>query len=147
MFSWLNRFQGLGAMVMRLALGIIMVAHGYTKIIPSGALYTFSHTVAHMQLPVWLGYVSAFTEFFGGMLLIVGLLTRVAAFMTAIDMAVAIIKVHLHGGLLGPNSFALPLALFSISLMLVFTGCGWLGLDDFVGRGNTSRAKTGWAAK
>ena len=147
MFSWLNRFQGLGAMVMRLALGIIMVAHGYTKIIPSGALYTFSHTVARMQLPVWLGYVSAFTEFFGGMLLIVGLLTRVAAFMTAIDMAVAIIKVHLHGGLMGPNSFALPLACFAIALMLVFTGCGWLGLDDFVGRGNATRAKSGWAAK
>ena len=141
MFSWLNHFQGLGAMVMRLVLGIIMVAHGYTKIIPSGALYTFSHTVAHMQLPVWLGYVSAFTEFFGGMLLIVGLLTRVAAFMTAIDMAVAIIKVHLHGGLLGPNSFALPLALFAISLMLVFTGCGWLGLDDFVGSGKVGRAR------
>ena len=147
MFSWLNRFQGLGALVMRLVLGIIMVRHGYTKIIPSGALYTYSQTLAHKNLPVWLGYVSAFTEFFGGMLLIVGLLTRVAAFMTAIDMAVAIIKVHLHGGLMGPNSFALPLALFAISLMLVFTGCGWLGLDDFVGRGKVARAKTGWAAK
>jgi putative oxidoreductase len=147
LLSWLNRFQGLGAMVMRLVLGIIMVAHGYTKIIPSGALYTFSHTVAHMHLPVWLGYVSAFTEFFGGMLLVVGLLTRVAAFMTAIDMAVAIIKVHLHGGLMGSNSYAFPLALFAISLMLVFTGCGWLGLDDFVGGGKAPRAKTGWAAK
>jgi putative oxidoreductase len=126
---------------MRLALGIIMVAHGYTKIIPSGALYSFSHTVFRMHLPIWLGYVSAFTEFFGGMLIIVGLLTRVAAFMTAIDMAVAIMKVHLHGGLLGPNSFALPLALFAISMMLVFTGCGWLGLDDFVGRGKGARAR------
>ncbi len=101
MFSWLNRFEGLGALVMRLVLGVIMVRHGYTKIIPSGALYSFSHMVLRMHLPVWLGYVSAFTEFFGGMLLIVGLLTRVAAFMTAIDMAVAIIKVHLHGGLHG----------------------------------------------
>ena len=147
MFSWLNRFQGLGALVMRLVLGIIMVRYGYTKIIPSGALYTFSHTVGRMQLPVWLGYVAAFTEFFGGMLLIIGLLTRIAALGTAIDMAVAIIKVHLHGGLMGPNSFALPLALFAISLMLVFTGCGWMGLDDFVGRGNAPRAKSGWAAK
>ena len=147
MFSWLNRFQGLGALVMRLVLGIIMVRYGYTKIIPSGALYTFSHTVGRMQLPVWLGYVAAFTEFFGGMLLIIGLLTRIAALGMAIDMAVAIIKVHLHGGLMGPNSFALPLALFAISLMLVFTGCGWMGLDDFVGRGNTPRAKSGWAAK
>jgi putative oxidoreductase len=141
LFSWLNRFQGLGALVMRLVLGVIMVRHGYTKIIPSGSLYTFSHSVVHMHLPVWLGYVAAFTEFFGGMLLIVGLLTRVAAFMTAIDMAVAILKVHLHGGLMGPNNFALPLALFSISVMLVFTGCGWLGLDDFVGRGGSARAR------
>jgi putative oxidoreductase len=141
MFSWLNRFEGLGSLFMRLVLGVIMVAHGYTKIIPSGALYSFSHTVFRMHLPIWLGYVSAFTEFFGGMLIIVGLFTRVAAFMTAIDMTVAIIKVHLHGGLLGPNSFALPLALFAISMMLVFTGCGWLGLDDFVGRGKGARAR------
>jgi putative oxidoreductase len=142
LFSWLDRFQGLGALVMRVVLGVIMAAHGYTKIIPSGALYTFSHMVfARMHLPLWLGYVAAFTEFFGGMLLVVGLLTRVAAFMTAIDMAVAIIKVHLHGGLLGPNSFALPLALLSIALMLVFTGCGWLGLDDFVGRNRGVRTK------
>ena len=141
LFSWLDRFQGLGAFVMRVVLGVIMVAHGYTKIIPKDALYNFSHMVVRMHLPLWLGYVSAFTEFFGGMLLIVGLLTRVAAFMTAIDMAVAIIKVHLHGGLLGPNSFALPLALFSISLMLVFTGSGWLGLDDLAGRNRGVRTR------
>jgi putative oxidoreductase len=141
LFSWLNRFEGLGALVMRLVLGVIMVSHGYTKIIPTGALYTFSHTVGRMHLPVWLGYLAAFSEFFGGMLLIVGLLTRVAALMTAIEMAVAIIKVHLHGGLLGSNSFAFPLACFAIALMLVFTGCGWLGLDDFVGKGRGTRAK------
>jgi putative oxidoreductase len=141
MLSWLDRFQGLGALVMRLVIGVIMVAHGYTKIIPSGALYMFGHTVSRMHLPLWLGYVAAFTEFFGGMLLVIGLVTRVAAFMTACDMAVAILKVHLHGGLLGSNSFAFPLALFSIALMLVFTGCGWLGLDDFVGKGSTRSTK------
>jgi putative oxidoreductase len=141
LLSWLNRFQSLGALVMRLVLGAIMVRHGYDKIVPSGALYNFSHMVTRLHLPVWLGYVAAFTEFFGGMLLILGLLTRFAALMTAFDMATAILKIHIHGGLMGPNSFALPLALFSIALMLVFTGCGWLGLDDFVGRGSGTRAK------
>ena len=141
MFNWLNRFQSLGALVMRLVLGTIMVRHGYDKIIPSGALYNFSHMVTRLHLPVWLGYIAAFTEFFGGMLLIIGLLTRFAALMVAFDMATAIFKIHLHGGLMGPNSFALPLALFSIALMLVFTGCGWLGLDDFAGRGGGSRGK------
>jgi putative oxidoreductase len=141
LFSWLDRFQSLGALVLRLVLGIIMVRHGYDKIIPTGSLYNFSHMVAHLHLPVWLGYLAAFTEFFGGMLLIIGLLTRVAALMTAIDMAVAIAKIHLHGGIIGPNSFALPLALFAIALMLVFTGCGWVGLDNFTGRGKTMRTK------
>ena len=141
MFSWLDRFQPFGALVLRLVLGVIMVRHGYDKIIPSGALYNFTHMVTRMQLPIWLGYVAAFTEFFGGILLIVGLLTRLAAFMTAIDMAFAIAKVHLHGGLEGPASFAFPLALFAIALMLVFTGCGLLGLDDFAGSGRLGRAK------
>lgn len=139
MLSWLDRFQPFGSLIMRLVVGVIMVRHGYDKVIPSGALYNFTHMVTRLHLPVALGYVAAFTEFFGGMLLIVGLLTRLAAFMVAIDMAVAILKIHLHGGLEGPNSFAFPLALFAIALMLVFTGCGALGLDDFTGRGGKVR--------
>jgi putative oxidoreductase len=141
LFSWLNRFQPFGAMVMRLVLGIIMARHGYDKVIPSGALYNFTHMVVRLHLPIWLGYMAAFTEFFGGLLLIVGLLTRIVAIMMATEMAVAIIKIHLHGGLMGPNSFAFPMACFAIALMLVFIGCGWLGLDDFVGRGKMGRAK------
>ena len=139
MFIWLNRFQPLGALIMRLVLGVIMVAHGYGKVVPSGALYTFAHMVVHMHLPVWLGYLAALTEFVGGLLLLVGLLTRVVAIMMAIEMVVAILKVHLHGGLMGPNSFAFPLTCFALAQMLVFTGCGWLGLDDVVSRGRTSR--------
>jgi len=137
MFNWLDR-QPVGALVMRLVLGVILVAHGYMKIIPKGALYDFAHMVAHLGLPGWLGYVAAFTEFFGGMLLILGLLTRVAALGSAIDMAVAIVKVHLHNGLIGHSDkpgFEFPLALLATSLMLVFTGCGLWGIDGVMGRG------------
>jgi len=130
-------------MVMRLVLSIIMIRHGYDKVIPSGSLYNFTHMVTRLHLPMALGYLAAFTEFFGGLLLLVGLLTRIVSIMMAIEMAVAIIKVHLHGGLMGPNSFAFPLTCFAIALMLVFTGCGWLGLDDFAGKGRLGRAKVG----
>jgi len=140
LFSWLNRFQPFGSLVMRLVLSIIMIRHGYDKVIPSGSLYNFTHMVIRLHLPVWLGYLAAFTEFFGGLLLFVGLLTRIVAIMMAIEMVVAIIKIHIHGGLMGPNSFAFPLTCFAIALMLVFTGCGWLGLDDFAGRGKVGRA-------
>ncbi len=141
MFSWLNRFQPFGALVMRLVLSIIMIRHGYDKVIPSGSLYNFTHMVTRLHLPVWLGYLAAFTEFFGGLLLFVGLLTRLVAVMMAIEMCIAILKVHLHGGLMGPNSFAFPLTCFAIALMLVFTGSGSLGLDDFAGSGKLGRVK------
>jgi putative oxidoreductase len=126
---------------MRLVLSIIMIRHGYDKVIPSGSLYNFTHMVIRLHLPVWLGYLAAFTEFFGGLLLLVGLLTRIVAIMMAIEMVVAIIKIHIHGGLMGPNSFAFPLTCFAIALMLVFTGCGWLGLDDLAGSGRVGRGK------
>lgn len=138
MFSWLNRFQSFGAMLMRLVLGVIMLAHGYEKIIPRGALYAFTQEVAHLGMPPWLGYAAAFTEFFGGLLLILGLLSRVAALGCAIDMGVAVVKVHLHAGLKGhpgQAGFEFPLALFAIALMLVFTGSGLLGLDRVLGKG------------
>lgn len=141
MFTWLDRFQPFGALVMRLALGAIMFAHGYQKVIPHDALYGFTHMVGHMGLPSWLGYVSAFTEFFGGMLLIIGLFTRVAAFLVVIDMAVAIDKVHLHHGIMASNGYAFPMACLALALMLVFTGGGALALDDLLGRSRAPKVK------
>jgi putative oxidoreductase len=138
MLTWLDRFQSFGATILRLSLGAIMVAHGYQKIIPRGALYAFTQEVAHLGIPAWLGYVAAFTEFFGGILLILGLLTRIAALGCAIDMAVAVLKVHLRAGLTGHPGrpgFEFPLALFAIALMLVFTGGGLVSLDRVIGKG------------
>ena len=84
---------------MRLTLGAIMTAHGYHKVF--GGLHGFTHAVGSMGLPSWLGYVSAFTELLGGLLLIIGFFTRPAALAISINLSVAIWKVHLHNGLLG----------------------------------------------
>jgi len=139
MFERLNRAQPFGILVMRLALGAIMIANGFHKIFPRGALYNFTHYVGTLGLPPWLGYVSAFTEFFGGVLLVLGLLTRIAALLTAIDMAVAIIKVTWHGGLVGQHNMSLTLACFALALMLVFTGGGLLAIDNAIGGSGRSR--------
>jgi putative oxidoreductase len=135
MFTWLDRMQPFGALVMRLTLGSVLVVHGYAKIIPHGALYQFAHYVASLHLPYWLGYVAAFTEFFGGLALILGLLARFAALGAAIEMAVAVLRVHLHHGLTGPGGMEFPLACFALALMLVFTGAGYLSLDAVLFRG------------
>lgn len=139
MSTWLNRFQPFGILVMRLVLGTIMVAYGYRKVIPHGALHNFIHLVGHLGLPSWLGYVAAYTEFFGGMLLIAGLLTRIVAFAVLIDMSMAFAKVGLPGGLTGSGSFPLPLACLALALMLVSTGAGPLALDNLAGKGGRPR--------
>lgn len=129
MFAFLERLRPFSALVARLVLGAIMVAYGSHKIFPKGSLYNFVQMISHMGLPFWLGYVAAFTEFFGGILLIIGLLTPIAALGMAIDMAVAILKVHLRHGLSGPAGFAFPLSLFALSLVVLAIGPGYLALD------------------
>jgi putative oxidoreductase len=133
MFTWLESFQPFGVLVGRFVLGAIMMVHGADKIFPRGSLYSFTRMVSHLGMPPWLGYLSAFTEFFGGALLILGLLVPVASLGIAVNMAVAVLKVHLHHGLTGPEGFEYPLSLFALALLLLFSGPGYLALDSVLG--------------
>ena len=130
MTKWLNSLQPLGALLMRLALALSMTVHGYQKVVPHGALHHFAHYVATLGLPYWLGYVSAFTELLGGILLAVGLFTRLAAAFIAINMLVAFFTVGLHQGF-GIYNYILALAV--VAIMLVFYGGGALALDRRIG--------------
>lgn len=130
MSKWLNSMQPLGALLMRLALALAVTVHGYEKVIPNGALHHFTHYVASLGLPYWLGYVSAFTEFVGGILLVLGLLTRLAAAMLAVNMLVAFFTVGIHQGF-GVYNYILALA--AIAIMLVFYGAGAFALDRRIG--------------
>lgn len=133
MFASLDRFRPLAVLIARIVLGAIMLVHGWHKIFPRGSLYNFAQSVSHMGMPYWLGYVAAFTEFFGGALLILGLLVPIAALGVAIDMAVAILKVHLHHGLTGPMGYEFPLSLFALALVILTSGSGHLAVDSRLG--------------
>jgi putative oxidoreductase len=139
MFTAFERIRPLAALVARLVLGVIMVVHGAQKIFPRGALYQFTQFVAHLGLPYWLGYVAAFTELFGGAFLILGLLVHLAALGVAVDMAVAIIKVHLHHGLTGSGGYEFPLAIFALAVVIMGTGPGYVAADQYVFRGRAVR--------
>ncbi len=130
MSKWLNSLQPWGALILRLALGLSMTVHGYEKVIPHGALNHFSHYVVSLGFPYWLGSVAAFTELVGGGLLILGLLTRLAAAFVAINMLVALVKVGIDQGF-GISNYIFALA--AIALMLVFYGAGALSLDRRLG--------------
>lgn len=76
MSKWLNSHQRWGSFVLRLALGLSLTIHGYEKLFPHGALHAFEHFVSTLGLPRPLGIISAYTEFIGGILLLLGLFTR-----------------------------------------------------------------------
>lgn len=136
---YLDRLQPLALLLMRLTLGAIMVAHGYHKVF--GGLHHHAQFVASLGLPAWLGYVSSFTEFLGGLLILAGLFTRAAAFAVCIDLAVAIWKVHLHNGLTGDHGFELPLAVASLAFALIFFGGGPIAIDHILRGGGSGGFK------
>ena len=116
-----------------------MLYAGWSKVIPTGGFHggnTFSaidhyaHYITTLHLPYWLGYVSALTEFLGGIFLILGLLTRFVAFLVAVNMLVAIFTVNIHHGY--PAS-QYSLALLVIAFMLMVFGPGAAALDRKLG--------------
>ena len=125
--SFLDRLQPLGLLVLRLTLGAIMIAHGWQKI--ASHLHNIMGVLGHLGIPAWMAYLVVAAEFGGGILIVVGFLTRFAAFAILIDMLVAIFKVHLHNGLTGQGGFEFPLACAAIAFALIFFGAGPISID------------------
>src|SRR5713226_7993768 len=123
----LNSFQPLGLLAFRLALGLIFFSHGYPKL---------AHSSAGMQgffvqhgLPGYFVYIAGVLEVFGAILLVLGLFTRATALLLAIEMGVAIWKVHSIGGYLAVHNYEFPLAMLAGSFALATVGAGRLPLD------------------
>lgn len=126
MLSFLDRLQPLALLVMRLALGAIMVAHGWQKIMNVDMA---RHVAIAVGAPTWMAFPLIAAEFGGGLLVLVGLLTRPAAAAIVIDMTVAILKVHLKNGFTGQNNYQFPLACFALAFALILFGAGPISLD------------------
>jgi putative oxidoreductase len=124
----LNSLRPLGLLILRLALGLIFFSHGYPKL---------AHSPTGMQgfflqhgLPGYFVYVAGVLEVFGGILLVLGLFTRGAALLLAIEMGVAIWKVHSAGGIYAVHDYEFPLAVLAGSFALATVGAGSLSLDQ-----------------
>ena len=139
---YLERLQPLALLAMRLTLGLIMTVHGSQKVF--GGLHQFAQTVHGMGIPSWLGYVSSFTEFLCGLMILVGFFTRFAAVAICIDLIVAIWKVHWHQGLLisgGKIGYEFALSAATIAFALIFLGGGPISLDHVLRGGGSVAAR------
>src|SRR5262245_23622622 len=124
----------------RLTLGVIMFAHGAQKVFGAWGgkgLSAWISGVAPLNLqPSWAWLAAAaFSEFVGGALVMLGLFTRVGAFLIACVMGVAIAGVHWNNGFfLNAGGFEYPFALLGMALGLIIIGGGNASMDQQIGR-------------
>jgi putative oxidoreductase len=131
----LIRTQGLGLAILRVVAGIVFLAHGGQKLLLVGPGNFGSQALAGLgvPLPVFMGYMVTLVELIGGILLIVGLFTRLVAILLAVDMLVATLMVHLPNGFfMANNGFEFTLLLLAAAVALAVSGPGEASLDKIL---------------
>jgi putative oxidoreductase len=132
--------SGWGITALRIAVGIIFVAHGSQKLFGLFGGYGLTGTAQWME-SIGLGpgllmaLLSGSAEFFGGLALVFGLLVRPAAVVLAFTLVVAILSVHIHNGLfMANNGYEFALALLGATVAVLIEGAGKLSLDRIIAR-------------
>ena len=126
--------------ILRLALGVVFFAHGAQKMLGWFGGFGFAGTMGFftgtMHIPAPLAFLAICAEFLGGMGLIIGFLTRIAAFGIATNMVVAIATVH-HAfgffmnwnGTQKGEGFEFHLLVLAIAAFLMVRGAGAFSVD------------------
>lgn len=130
-----NRQINIALTLLRVVIGAIFIAHGAQKLFVFG-FAGVAGGFAGMGVPMAriLGPFVTLVEFFGGIALGVGLLTRLASLGIASTMVVAILLVHLKQGFFNPGGVEFPLSLLASTIALILTGPGAWSLDALIGR-------------
>ncbi len=136
--KFLNALQPLGLLVLRLALAVIFIYHGYPKLArPSAGMSEF---FTQHGLPGYLVAVAGILECFGGLALAAGLFARPATLLLAGEMAVAIWKVHSVHGVMAVKEYEFPLAMCAACFALATVGAGAVSMDHLLfGEGRKKR--------
>jgi len=125
----MERVRDLAALIGRLGVGAVFIAHGWQKFFEWGLDGTAASFV-QMGVPAATAsaWYAAIVELVAGVMLVVGVALPAAGVLLALDMAGALVLVHLPNGMLAPNGYQLVLALGAAALALGFNG-GAYSLD------------------
>ena len=126
--------------LLRLVTGVVFFMHGAQKMLGWFGGYGFSGTMGFftkmMHIPAPFAVLAILAEFFGGLGLIVGALTRIAAFGIAINMVVATLMVHAQNGFFmnwtgqqKGEGFEYHLLAIAVAMVLMVRGAGAFSVD------------------
>ena len=126
--------------ILRLVLGVIFFAHGAQKLLGWFGGYGFTGTMSFftgiMHIPALFAFLAIAAEFFGGLGLIFGFLTRIAAFGIFSNMVVAVAMVHRHFGFFvnwtgaqKGEGYEYHLLVLAITTFLMIRGAGAASVD------------------
>lgn len=127
---------GAAALILRVPVGLILAAHGAQKLFGwfggNGLAGTAGWLSSMGMEPGFLmAILAGGAEFFGGLALVLGLLTRPAALVAVFTMLVAIFSVHINNGLfVADGGYEYALTLMVASIALAIQGGGYLSMDN-----------------
>ena len=129
-----------GLLILRIVIGIVFLMHGGQKLFVYG-LAGVSGAFGQMGIPMpgITGPLTAIVEFLAGGALVIGLLTRLAAFGLAIDMLGAILFVHMKGGFFMPTGYEFALTLLGANIALAVAGAGYYSIDRIIAERRAGR--------
>ena len=120
----------------RLGLAAVMIGHGAQKVLgsfcgPGFNAFIANNTPFGFMRPSWVWMAAAaLSELVGGILILLGFLTRVGAFFIACVMVTAIAGVHWSNGFFASNrGYEYPLSLLAMSIALLIAGGGQASVD------------------
>jgi len=126
---------GAAALILRVPVGLILAAHGAQKLFGwfgGNGLAGTAQWMSSMGMEpgLLMAILAGGAEFFGGLALVLGLLTRPAALVAAFTMLVAIFSVHISNGLFAADGgYEYALILMVALLALAVQGGGYLSMD------------------
>lgn len=122
-----SKIQHISLFGLRLAIGAIFVSVGFIKFDPGFAAY-----LSQMGLPTEMRNLFALEEFVPGILIIVGVLTRISASVLSLVMLGVIFYIDKASSFIGPNGVELPVILLAVSILLITTGPGRISISHLV---------------
>lgn len=124
----MNNKTDIGALILRVVLGIIFIGHGAEKF--QGGIANIAGWFDSIGLPGFLAFIVASLELVGGIALILGIGTRIFGGLFIVLLVGAIIKVQLEVGFIG--GYAYDLALVAISAYLLLNGSKLYSVDHLL---------------